>query len=102
MAQFERNLISERTKVGLASARKRGCMGGPKPKLTEGDITKARAMLSSGTLAVSDVAKHFDVSRPTLYKYIGEITLHCNGKLFFAKTLPTENFFQTLHTHLKG
>lgn len=72
MAQFERNLISERTKAGLASARARGRMGGRKSKLTEGDITKAKAMLASGTVTVSDVAKHFDVSRPTLYKHIGD------------------------------
>ena len=35
MAQFERNLISERTKAGLAAARARGKKGGRKPKLTE-------------------------------------------------------------------
>lgn len=72
MAQFERNLISERTKAGLASARARGRFGGRKPKLAKKDIEKAKAMLSSDSITVSDVAKHFGVSRPTLYKYISD------------------------------
>ena len=70
MAQFERNLISERTKAGLAAARARGKKGGRKQKLSNADIKKARAMLVDKTVAVADVAKHFSISRPTLYKYL--------------------------------
>jgi len=70
MAQFERNLISERTKAGLSAARARGRVGGRKPKLSKDDVKKAKAMLVDRTVAVSDVARHFNVSRTTLYKYI--------------------------------
>lgn len=70
IAQFERSLIVERTKAGLASARRRGIKGGRKKKLTDSDIQKAQAMLNSNEITVSDVAKHFNVSRTTLYKYI--------------------------------
>ena len=70
MAQFERNLISERTKAGLAAARARGKLGGRKQKLSASDISKAKAMIADRSISVSEVAKHFGVSRPTLYKYV--------------------------------
>jgi DNA invertase Pin-like site-specific DNA recombinase len=70
MSQFERNLISERTKAGLVAARARGRVGGRKAKLSSGDIKKATAMLADKTISVSDVANHFEVSRTTLYKHI--------------------------------
>lgn len=71
MAQFERSLIQERTRAGLEAARARGRKGGRKPKLSHSDISKAKAMLSEKSITISEVASHFGVSRPTLYKYIG-------------------------------
>jgi DNA invertase Pin-like site-specific DNA recombinase len=68
VAQFERQLISERTKAGLASARARGRKGGRKEKLTSNDIKKAQAMLLDPEMTKAEVARHFDVSRPTLNK----------------------------------
>ena len=68
IAQFERRLISERTKAGLDAARARGRKGGRKPKLTIADIKKAKAMLNAPEMTKSEVAEHFDVSRPTLNK----------------------------------
>jgi DNA invertase Pin-like site-specific DNA recombinase len=70
IAQFERRLISERTKAGLAAARARGRKGGRKAKLCNADIKKARAMLSDPDMTKSEVASHFNVSRPTLNKYL--------------------------------
>jgi DNA invertase Pin-like site-specific DNA recombinase len=70
IAQFERRLISERTKAGLEAARARGRKGGRKPKLTASDITKAKAMLCSPEVTKRDIAKHFGVSRPTLNKWL--------------------------------
>lgn len=66
IAQFERRLISERTKAGLDAARARGRKGGRKQKLTYADIKKAKAMLSDPEMTKSEVADHFKVSRPTL------------------------------------
>jgi len=68
IAQFERRLISERTKAGLDAARARGRKGGRKAKLTLADIKKAKAMLSDPDMTKSEVADHFKVSRPTLNK----------------------------------
>jgi DNA invertase Pin-like site-specific DNA recombinase len=73
IAQFERRLISERTKAGLDAARARGRKGGRKPKLTEADIKKARAMLSDPEMTKAEIAEHFNVSRPTLNKALEEL-----------------------------
>jgi DNA invertase Pin-like site-specific DNA recombinase len=68
VAQFERQLISERTKAGLAAARARGRKGGRRQKLTDNDIKKAQAMLLDPEMTKAEVARHFEVSRPTLNK----------------------------------
>ena len=68
IAQFERRLISERTKAGLDAARARGRKGGRKAKLIPADIKKAKAMLRDPEMTKSEVAEHFKVSRPTLNK----------------------------------
>jgi DNA invertase Pin-like site-specific DNA recombinase len=70
IAQFERRLISERTKAGLDAARARGRKGGRRAKLTPADINKAKAMLSDPKITKSEVAEHFKVSRPTLNKWL--------------------------------
>lgn len=70
IAQFERRLISERTKAGLAAARARGRKGGRKQKLTESDIKKAHAMLRDPEMTKAEVASYFSVSRPTLNKML--------------------------------
>ncbi|NRA77993.1 MAG: recombinase family protein [Pseudoalteromonas sp.] len=66
IAQFERRLISERTKSGLAAARARGRKGDRKEKLSKSDVKKAKAMLLDPEVTKSEVARHFSVSRPTL------------------------------------
>lgn len=73
IAQFERALISERTKAGLAAARARGRKGGRKPSMTASDIKKAKAMLLDPMMTKIEVAKHFGVSRPTLDKALNEV-----------------------------
>ncbi|MEX3074107.1 recombinase family protein [Vibrio alginolyticus] len=73
IAQFERRLISDRTKTGLAAARARGRKGGRKPSMSESDIRKANAMLLDPMVTKSEVAKHFCVSRPTLNKALASL-----------------------------
>ncbi len=70
IAQFERRLISERTKAGLDAARARGKKGGRKAKLSDEDIKKAKAMLKDPNITKAEVALHFGVSRPTLNKWL--------------------------------
>jgi DNA invertase Pin-like site-specific DNA recombinase len=70
LAEFERNLIRERTMAGLAAARARGRSGGRKPKLAPKDVKEIRALWRDKTIPVSDIARRFGVSRTTLYKHI--------------------------------
>lgn len=66
LAEFERNLIRERTIAGLKAARARGRVGGRKAKLSNSDTRKAAAMLLDPLVTKTDVAKHFGISRVTL------------------------------------
>ncbi|WP_417521932.1 recombinase family protein [Marinobacter sp.] len=66
LAEFERDLIRERTTAGLQAARARGRKGGRKPSMSDSDIKKAIAMLSDPRITKKEVAEHFDVSRTTL------------------------------------
>ncbi len=70
LAQFERRLIQERTKAGLAAARARGRMGGrPKtsPKDAKGRL--AKTLLADKSLDVDDICETLKISRSTLYRY---------------------------------
>ncbi len=75
LAEFERNLISERTKAGLEAARARGRLGGRKPKLQKKDIREIRALLKDGSIPVSDVARRYGVSRTTIYNHVGVVSV---------------------------
>lgn len=66
LAEFERNLIVERTQAGLQAAKRRGRKLGRPAKLTAAQITHARALLTSGEDGRT-VAKSFGVARSTLY-----------------------------------
>jgi DNA invertase Pin-like site-specific DNA recombinase len=68
LAEFERKLIQDRTKAGLAAARARGRKGGRPPKLSNSQIKKAKAMLLDPQMTKAEVARHFSVSRTTLNK----------------------------------
>ncbi len=70
LAQFERNLIRERTRAGLASARARGRKGGRPPKLGLKEVREIRALLRDPDVTVSSVAKRYGVSRVTLYAHL--------------------------------
>lgn len=70
MAQFERDLISERTKAGLKAARSRGKLGGRKKKLNDKKLRQAKAMYDAKTMSVTEICETLGVSRPTFYKYI--------------------------------
>lgn len=73
-AEFERNIISERTKLGLASARARGRSGG-KPKGLSGAAQKkairAKQLYDDRKLSIDEILKVLEIaSKTTLYKYI--------------------------------
>jgi DNA invertase Pin-like site-specific DNA recombinase len=71
LAQFERRLIQERTRAGLAAARARGILGGRK-KLspTNPKVIMAKKLHKDHTLSIQDICKTLQISRTTFYKYI--------------------------------
>ena len=70
LAEFERSIIRERTKAGLASARARGKVGGRPPSLTADGLTAAKAMLTDPDITMEDVARRLRVSPATLYRHL--------------------------------
>lgn len=73
LAQFERELIQERTKAGIQSARERGKVGGRPSKLTLADKTMIQALMSHQETNVKELALRFGVSRATLYRVCDEL-----------------------------
>lgn len=69
LAEFERELIRERTKAGLAASRGVKRIGGRKPKMTPQKLTRARQMLGNGQ-SYQEVADTLKVSLTTLYRLI--------------------------------
>jgi DNA invertase Pin-like site-specific DNA recombinase len=70
LAEFERELIRERTSAGLKAARARGKKGGRKEKLTPKQVEIARAMVNDPNIPISSICETFKISKPTLYRYV--------------------------------
>ena len=73
LAEFERNLIRERTNAGLQAARARGRKGGrPKAKAlnTPKKITLAQSLYNDKNNTIDEICKTLNISRATLYRYI--------------------------------
>lgn len=70
LAEFERELISERTKAGLEAARSRGRKGGRPSGLTRNQLLGAQAALQDKNTVIADLCKELGVARSTLYRYI--------------------------------
>lgn len=70
LAEFERDLIRERTMAGLTAARARGRKGGRKPSLSPKKVQVAQAMYAAGDSTVAEIAKVLGVSRATIYRHL--------------------------------
>lgn len=70
LAEFERDLIRERTMAGLAAARARGRKGGRKPSLTPQKVKVARRMYAERDTTVAEIASVLGVSRATVYRHL--------------------------------
>ncbi|MFW2308016.1 recombinase family protein [Aliarcobacter butzleri] len=70
LAEFERELIRERTIAGIQAARSRGRMGGRKFNLTKAQVRLAEASMKNRDTSVTELCKELKVTRATLYKYI--------------------------------
>ena len=67
-AEFERDIIQQRTKAGLESARKRGRVGG-RPSINEKTKKHVKALFKAGESA-TDIAKEYGIGRATVYKIV--------------------------------
>jgi DNA invertase Pin-like site-specific DNA recombinase len=70
LAEFERELISERTIAGLASARARGRKGGRPYKMTPAKLRLAMASMGKPGTKVSDLCTELGITRQTLYRHV--------------------------------
>ena len=73
LAEFERDLISEPTRAGLASARARGRKGGRKPKMTSAKLCLAMAAMGKPETNVGSLCAELGVTRSTLYRHVSPI-----------------------------
>ena len=71
LAEFERDLIRERTIAGLASARARGRNGGRPFTMTPAKLRLAQAAMAKRDTKVGDLCKELGVTRQTLYRFVG-------------------------------
>lgn len=69
LAEFERNLIRERTQLGLAAARAQGRVGGRPRSMSDAKIKQAKRMRTGG-MSLADIRDVVGVSRSTLYRYL--------------------------------
>lgn len=76
LAEYERSLISERTKAGLAAARARGRQGGRKFKMNVTKIQIAQAAMQKSDTKISALCTELGITRQTLYRH-----LNPNGQL---------------------
>ena len=70
LAEFESELIRERTVAGLRAARARGRKGGRKPALTKAQVRTIQAAMSHRDTSVSELCGELGISPVTLYRYV--------------------------------
>jgi len=81
LAEFERELIAERTRAGLAAARARGRLGGRPRKVDRAALQMAMAALGDPEAKAAEVARRLGITTTTLYVYLnGDGTPKAAGK----------------------
>ena len=89
-AEFERDLISERTKAGLASARARGRKGGAPFKMTAAKVRLAMAAMGQKETKVVDLCSEQGITRQTLYRHVAPNgSLRPDGQKLLGRRKPS-------------
>jgi DNA invertase Pin-like site-specific DNA recombinase len=70
LAEFEREIIKERTKAGLAAARSRGRLGGRPKKMDDVKIKMAQTLYDKKTVPIKDICMQLGISKGTFYRYV--------------------------------
>ncbi|MCM5672994.1 recombinase family protein [Staphylococcus hominis] len=78
-AEFERNLILERSSAGRIAARARGRYGGRPEKLNKQDLKLLKTLYDNGT-PIKTIAEQWKVSRTTIYRYLNKLEDKKNAK----------------------
>ncbi len=78
-AEFERNLILERSSAGRIAARARGRYGGRPEKLNQKDLNLLKTLYDNGT-PIKTIAEQWQVSRTTIYRYLNKLEEKEDGK----------------------
>ena len=83
LAEFERDLISERTKAGLNAARARGRNGGAPYKMTAAKLRLAQVAMENKETKISELCKELGITRQTLYRHVSPdgVLRHAGKKL---------------------
>lgn len=89
LAEFERELISERTIAGLASARARGRKGGRPHKMTPAKLRLAMASMGKPETKIADLCKDLGITRQTLYRHVSPTgELRPDGEKLISRQTP--------------
>ncbi|MGY1712796.1 recombinase family protein [Geodermatophilus sp. SYSU D00758] len=70
LAEFERDLVRERTHAGLAAARARGRLGGRPPRLNPRKVEQLRTLAADRRNTVAEICQTLGISRATFYRYV--------------------------------
>jgi len=84
LSEFERDIIRERTKAGLAAARARGRVGGrPKglSKKAENTARVAESLYKEGHMTTTEICEQLSISRGTLYRYLKHRGIQVGGRV---------------------
>jgi DNA invertase Pin-like site-specific DNA recombinase len=95
-AEFERELVAERTHAGLAAARARGRMGGRPRKMDRATLLMAVAAMADPKAKVAKVARRLGVTTTTFYVYLNrDGTLKAPGKALLDETGRTRRIVES-------
>src|SRR3954470_24960993 len=73
LAEFEREIIRERTNAGLTAARARGKLGGRPKALSESKAEMARQLYADRTHSIAEICQTLGISRTTFYRYVSPL-----------------------------
>jgi len=79
LAEFERDIIRERTKAGLAAARARGKRGGRKNVLNDKQVQILKSLSVNNSLSVGEICKQLGISKGTYYNYLNRANTMIKG-----------------------
>jgi len=74
LAEFEREVIRDRTKAGLASARSRGRVGGRPKSIKGADYSMIEFLIKQNSAPVEEIIRKFNISRSTYYRFKSKIS----------------------------